>query len=78
VFLAGFGRSSFRETVTSWGPGVVATARFDLLRDGAAALFARAAFDADIEIHGGPYWGPSIGLGADFDLVGSRDALAKR
>ena len=76
LFVA-FGRATAHETITSWGASGDVAARLEIVRSDATALFARAAFDVGAEVHGSFYWGPSLGLGAAFDLTGDRAAVER-
>ena len=77
LFLVGVGRATYSQTITSWGPALLAGLRFDVARTTETALFARGAIDAGLEIHGSVYWGPTFGLGMDFDLDGNRATLQR-
>jgi hypothetical protein len=62
--------------ILSWGPGLSASARGDLIQVDGFVIFARAGLDAGYEIYNGSiFWGPTFGAGVDFDLKGSRAAF---
>ena len=73
LFVVGVSRAVREETIMSWGPALLASARVDVIQSEGFALFARAAVDGGFEIHNGSmFWGPTLGGGVDFDLSGTR------
>ncbi len=73
AFFVGVGRYSRNESLISWGPEGRIFARVDLLQPTGFAIFARASLDGAYEFYDdSAFWGPTIGLGVDFDVAGKR------
>jgi hypothetical protein len=76
AFVVGVDRVPRNKTILSWGPGVGASARFDLIEADGFAIFARAAIDASYEVYNDSiFWGPTLGGGVDFHLGSKRASL---
>jgi hypothetical protein len=72
-FLVGVGRYVRDEMLLSWGFEGRLAARVDLFQPSGFAIFARGALEGAWEVYDGSnFWGPTIGLGVDFDVAGKR------
>lgn len=73
LFVLGISRAVRDDVVDTWGGGLNGALRADVVQTGSLALFARAAIAAGIETAAGTlYWGPTLGIGVDFDVAGRR------
>jgi hypothetical protein len=73
LFVIGVGRAARDETLVSWGPSVRVIARGDVVRAGDHTVFVSGAFGVGYGIFDGAVpWGPSLGVGVDFDISGHR------
>lgn len=73
VLQIGIERAVRDHTLTDLGVGIGAAVRYDVLRSSGTNVFVRGAIDAGgLYEDGALYWGPTIGAGVDFELIGPR------
>ncbi len=69
----GVERVTRNKMILGYGPMGAFAVRVDVVDTDGFALFARAAIDVGVELgNGSVFWGPTLGAGFDFDVVGRR------